>query len=282
MNCNIIGAGRLGKNLAWALTQAKLVSLQAVCNTSIASARQVCAELNVGKPVAHIVDLPQADITWITCNDDSIETVLQSLINNPVLKPGSIIIHCSGVLSSNLLAPLKKQGCFIASLHPLKAFRTGVLDAHAFMDVHCIIEGDPEALPWIKNTFELLRANTITINPEAKGIYHAAATIASNYLITLASCSENLFLKAGIAEEQAHQMITSLMQSSLRNFQLSPTVSAALTGPLARGDTNTVTIHLDAVEDPIVRTLYKAAGLATLPLAKLSEQKIMEIKKILE
>ena len=146
----------------------------------------------------------------------------------------------------------------------------------------CVLEGDEQACNWLKDSFTLLGANIVTIKPEAKAAYHAAACIASNYLITLASSSEQLFLAAGIPQNQIRQMIGKLMQGNLNNIQDTLQISESLTGPLMRGDTETIKLHLNAIENPSIKDLYKAMGLATLPLTQLPEDKKQFIEKLLK
>lgn len=277
MNYNIIGSGRLGNNIALAFSTAKLASLNAVYNRSPESAKQLCSQLGTGKMVSSLPELPPADITWITCNDDSIASVVTHLMDHAQIKPGSFIIHCSGVLNSALLAPLKRRGCLVASCHPLKAFKTGYLSPQAFHQVDCIMEGDAPVCDWLDSAFIKLGANVIRINPESKIIYHAAAVIASNYLITLASCSEALLKQAGINEQQARLMMCNLMQGNIDNMIRTQDLRDALTGPLMRGDIATLGLHMQAIGDPVVKNLYKAAGLATLPITSLSEEQKEDI-----
>ncbi|HAT8179622.1 TPA: DUF2520 domain-containing protein [Legionella pneumophila] len=282
MNFNIIGAGRLGKNLGIAMSVNQIATLSSVCNSNLASARMACSEIGFGNPVGKISDLSEADMTWITCRDDSISNVVSILNNVQVLKKGSLVIHCSGVLNSSVLLPLKKQGCYIASIHPLKAFRSNSLDSNAFKQAHCVIEGDSEACRWLKPAFEKLGASIIAIQPEMKAIYHAAATIASNYLVTLAAYSEELFLQAGIEQHQSRQMICDLMHSNIVNLSQADSIKGALTGPLVRGDMQTISLHLEAINNDETNRLYKTMALATLPLLDLSSDKKENLRKILE
>lgn len=281
MNFNIIGAGRLGKNIALALSAAQLAELLCICNQDLASTEQSLKHLGFGSPAATIADLPKADITWITSGDDAIQSIVTELMQNPNIKAGSFIIHCSGVLNSSLLAPLKQKGCFVASLHPLKAFRSDYLQAQAFNKVVCVLEGDDPVCNWLKPSFERLGAHIITIKPEAKTSYHAAACIAANYLVTLAHCSEELFVQSGIDAEQAREITASLMQSSLDNIQNADSTAQALTGPLMRGDLQTLGLHLQALENPVIKNLYQTLGLATLDLVSLSEEKMRALKALM-
>ncbi|WP_131795593.1 Rossmann-like and DUF2520 domain-containing protein [Fluoribacter gormanii] len=280
MKCNLIGAGRLGKNIALALFKAHLISSITICNRSLESAQKAHLELGFGQTIDNLADLPAAEITWICCNDDAIEQVVETLAYRTTLKPGSFVIHSSGVLSSALLAPLRKQGCFVASFHPLKAFKTNYLEHTAFKQVDCVLEGDQEVCAWLKRSFEQLGAQTISINPEAKAAYHAAACMASNYLITLAACSEELLMNAGINRQQSRQMMVNLMQGNLNNLLQTEHIAESLTGPLARGDIQTIALHLDSIDNPQIKDLYQTAALATLPMTQLSvelKQKIRDL-----
>ncbi|MFO2741817.1 Rossmann-like and DUF2520 domain-containing protein [Legionella pneumophila serogroup 1] len=282
MNFNIIGAGRLGKNLGIAMSVHQIASLNSICNSNLASARIACNEIGFGNAVGKISDLSEADITWITCRDDSILDVVSILDNIEILKKGSLVIHCSGALNSSVLLPLKKQGCYIASVHPLKAFRTNSLDSNAFKQVHCVIEGDYEACRWLRFAFEKLEASIIAIQAEMKVIYHTAATIASNYLVTLASYSEELLLKAGIQQAQSRKMICDLMYSNILNLNQVDSAKSALTGPLTRGDMQTISLHLEAIDNSEIKRLYKSMALATLPLLDLSLDRKETLRKTLE
>jgi predicted short-subunit dehydrogenase-like oxidoreductase (DUF2520 family) len=282
MNFNMIGAGRLGKNLARALCTAQLANLNSIYNRSMQSAEQACKDIGVGTAVDLLTKLPPVDMTWITTNDDTIEFIVSELAKNSLLKPGGFIVHCSGALNSKLLNPLKAQGCYVASLHPLKAFKSGYLEDNAFNEIDCILEGDWECCHWLKSTFELLGSRVTTINPNAKAIYHAAATIASNYLITLAASSEELLLQSGVAPEQARSMVCNLMQGNITNLRHTQCITHSLTGPLMRGDIKTIALHIRAIENPTLANLYKAAGLATLPFTTLEEDKKIELREMLK
>ncbi|MDR3442600.1 MAG: DUF2520 domain-containing protein [Legionella sp.] len=280
MNCNIIGAGRLGKNLGLSLSAAHIISSVSVCNRKIKSANTACQLMGYGHAVDEIERLPEADITWICCNDDYIPDIVEILAHRFLVKPGSFVVHSSGVLNSSLLAPLKDQGCSVASFHPLKAFKMGYLSPSAFEQVDCVMEGDEEVSAWLKESFTKLGAHVTTIQPEAKAIYHAAACIASNYLITLASCSEELLLKAGLEQQQSRRMLLNLMQGNLSNLQQTECIAESLTGPLMRGDIKTLSTHLYSIENQEIQNLYRAAGLATLPLTLLAEEKKEQIKNL--
>lgn len=282
MKCNLIGAGRLGKNIALALSSTPAISALTICNRSLDSAQQACQDIGFGLAVSELKELPAADLTWLCCNDDAIPALVEALVRQVHLKPGSIVIHSSGVLNSSLLAPLQAKGCAIASFHPLKAFKSNYLDVQAFNQVDCVFEGDTEVGDWLQQTFSQLGAYVSAISPEHKAMYHAAACMASNYLITLAACSEELLLKAGLPAAQSRRMLLNLLQGNVGNIQHSERIADALTGPLGRGDLNTLALHLAALEGSNIQALYKTAGLATLPLTQLAAAQQEGIKNLLE
>ncbi|MDI9818043.1 MULTISPECIES: Rossmann-like and DUF2520 domain-containing protein [unclassified Legionella] len=273
MQFNVIGAGRLGKNLALAIAGRQLANLIAICNKSLTSAVNAVSAIGSGTAVAQLNALPPTDLTFITPPDDLISPIVRQLAEGKTIRPGSIVVHCSGVLSSEELQPLKGQGCLIASLHPLKAFAKGYLDNQAFKNCDCIVEGDEEAIAVLSSIFDPLGAMIIPIKAEKKAGYHAAAVFSSNYLVTLASVSVELLLNAGIDGRVAQQMAVRLMKSSLANVEQASTVSKALTGPLARGDIDTIKKHLDAIDSPAINTLYRAAAVATLSLTGLDNER---------
>ncbi len=264
MRFNIIGAGRLGKNLALSLMSLRDNQLVAVCNHGFDSAVKAVIEIGSGTAITTLADLPVVDLTFITTPDDSIATVVTKWAN-----PSGIVVHCSGALGSDVLTPLKEKGCLVASIHPLRAFRNNQLQADAFQSCDCVVEGDEEAVRLLTTLFTNRGARVTPITASKKSTYHAAAVMASNYVVTLAGCAMELFIEAGLPALQAKGMTERMMQSSLTNIQNTDHTTDALTGPLARGDVNTISQHLHAIKTPHIAALYKAAGLATLPLTHL-------------
>lgn len=280
MNFNLIGAGRLGKNLACSLLSSSLLELKALLNSTLASAHAAVQLVGEGRPIRSLTELEPADMLWITVPDDQIASIVSELAEKQILKPGTLVIHCSGVLSSEILDPLALLGCYTASLHPFKAFSTQ-LDPNAFRGCYCAVEGAPQAINTLTPLFTALGAILIAIKPEQKPVYHAAAVIASNYLVTLAATSGKLLVEAGVEAEIANQMIHQLMQSNLNNIKKTKNPEDALTGPLARGDTRTIKRHLEGINEANIRQFYCAAALATLSLTKLETKQQDEMREIL-
>jgi predicted short-subunit dehydrogenase-like oxidoreductase (DUF2520 family) len=268
MNFNLIGGGKLGKTIAHAFTVASVGTLQSVCNRSLESAQKTVDFLSAGQAVDNVSNLSEADITFITTPDDCISLVVESLVKTGVIKPGSFVVHCSGVLSSEILSPLKAQGAFIASIHPPKAFSGEKLMHDAFSDLTCVMEGDDLVLTWLEFTFQQLGATLVRIAPEYKALYHSACVFASNYLVTLALLTQELLLQAKVGSTSAKKITQNLMQGSLDNIATS---DHPLTGPLSRADIGTLSLHLQALQNnPTTKDLYKLLATITLPWTSLT------------
>jgi len=283
MHINLIGPGRLGKALVQSLTHAGEHTLLAVYHPDIARAQQAVDAIGQGTPINNLSLLPKADITLITCPDDVMASLVDKLAEAAVVAPNSIIMHLSGILSSDVLMPLKQQGAWIASVHPLKAFRkTTQPETTAFQDVHCGIEGNSKAIKILTPLWQAMGAQLFTLNSEKKAAYHAAAVMASNYLVTLAAEASELFKSSGVPPQNAREICLQLMQTSLDNLKQTDTPEKALTGPLVRGDVQTIEQHLDAISSGKTKNLYCAAGLATLPLVDLNDEILTALEHILK
>lgn len=281
MYFNIIGAGRLGTSLASALIHRGQWQLRAVCNQRLDSAQRQIALLNGGQAVASISELPQAPVTFITTPDDELVGVAEALANHAWIKPGDKVVHCSGVYSSEILSALKNRGCDVASLHPLKAFSSTAPNPDVFDQCDCVVEGDATLVAFLSTRFGQLGAKVVSLSAEKKQLYHAAATMASNYLVTLASSATSLLIEAGIDTAQAKLMCERLMDNSLHNIKGSARTEEALTGPLMRGDMNTLLLHLNAIKSPRIEGLYRAAGLATLSLTNHGDDRLTALNALL-
>lgn len=281
MYFNLIGAGRLGKLIARELVNSGRVKLGAVCNKGFPSAIKAVEQIGTGIAVSALEDLPPSDITFISTPDDRIPQISEQLAREKLVRPGSIVIHTSGVLSSIVLRPLQELNCPIASFHPLRAFRATNSQQDVFKQCDCVIEGDEIALQTLSSLFIPLNARMILLQPENKAVYHAAAVFASNYLVTLAATATELFQQAGITVELAKEITTNLMTSSINNIQKTQGLNEALTGPLLRGDQNTLSLHLQALPKDLTLDFYRICALLTLNLTSLNEEQKKQITDLL-
>lgn len=263
---NIIGAGRLGKTLAYLWHQSGQVRIQAVCNRSMASSQRAVDFIQAGQACNDYAQLPEADVWLLACSDDQLSDCCRQLCQQHNFSGQEIMLHCSGALTAQeVLAPAQALGLHIASIHPIKSFADPQQSVHSFSGTHCGMEGDAEALARLVPLFESIGAQLFAIKPEAKTLYHSASVIACNYLVALQEMSIQTYAQAGVEREQAMQILRPIVLDTAENiFRLG--TQGALTGPIARGDSRTVEKQLAALQAwdtdyaEIYRLLGKVAG----------------------
>ncbi len=263
-----IGAGRLGKTLCYLLSQHTTLSIGQIVNSSLTSSDHAVGFIGCGSP-ATINDLKEADIWLISTPDNQIESVAKQLHNAKVLKPDTVIFHCSGLLPSTVLNN-ENKGLNAASVHPIHSFADPKRSIKTFSGCHCAIEGSTDAVAQLDALFSSLGALTFTLDSQHKSLYHAASVMACNYLVSLLEVSHQMLKEAGIDSAEKSSPLESLVRQTLDNY-FSLGATQALTGPIARGDAETVETHLKALQQAtdagLWKQLYSVLGRATLPIA---------------
>ncbi len=264
----IIGAGRVASALGRVLTGGGQVRLADVLARSAASAQAAVGFIGAGRPVSAFADLQAADFYLLAVPDDQIASCCAQLVACGVLRAGAVVFHCSGALAADVLAAAREAGAAVASLHPVRSFADPTSVAGNFAGTCCGIEGDRAATELLRTLFEAAGARLMPIDAAQKTLYHAAAVFASNYVVTLIDVAMQTYGKAGVAPAMALQMIAPLLRETADNaFRLGP--QAALTGPVARGDTATVARQQAALAawHPAHAALYAQLAEATAALA---------------
>ncbi|MBC3934234.1 DUF2520 domain-containing protein [Undibacterium sp. CY7W] len=264
---SIIGAGRVGQTLARVWHQQAVFRIGQVMNRSLASTAHALTVIGAGT-AASWPDMQPADIWMLSVADDQISQTVTQLVAGAVLRPGDVVFHCSGAKASLLLAPAAQAGACTASLHPVRSFADPVQVAADFAGTICSLEGDVQALTLLETALQAVAAHTVRIEAEHKLVYHAAAVMASNYLVTLMDTVLATYQAAGIPLEMAQAMAAPLARLSLENvFSLG--AERALTGPIARGDMVLVEQQAAALKQalPEAGALYQALIAPTQALA---------------
>ncbi len=171
--------------------------------------------------------------------------------------------HTSGATDLDALATAAAGGASIFSLHPLQTIRDQASD---LAGAPCAVSGsDREALIFAEGLARSLGMSPFEIADENRAAYHAAASIASNFLVSLEESASDLLERAGVAD--AREMLAPLVLRTAANW--AEHGAAALTGPIARGDEETVERHLEALAeaDPELLDLYRALAERTRALA---------------
>ena len=264
----VIGAGRVGKTLARCLHRQARVTMIDVVTQSSASAHAAVAFIGAGTARSQFDALADATIFMLAVPDDQITLCCEQLVASGKLGPHSVVFHCSGALPSSALLAATKAGAAAASLHPVRSFAQPADVADTFAGTYCGIEGDDAALAVLSPLFETLGGILVPLHSAAKTLYHAAAVFASNYVVTLMATAQDAYVAAGIPADVALKMLTPLTRETVDNVaRLGPL--NALTGPIARGDVNTVARQQEAVSawDSQRGLLYHHLANATRRLA---------------
>lgn len=179
---------------------------------------------------------------------------------------GCAALHLSGALSVDSLEPLHHAGYAVGSLHPLQAVADPWHSGDRLSGAAFAISGEPAAVAAARRLARALNGRALVIPPGLRVTYHAAAVLASNALVTLAAAAARTLAAAGVPHEDALPALLPLMRGTLDNLEHLG-IPAALTGPIARGDVDTVRMHLARLSEGD-RALYSALGRETLAMAR--------------
>lgn len=300
---SIIGAGRLGQALAIAL-QSSGYPLRALVARRRQKAEKAAALLRkaFGKtlgqtpgktrpqPLAfganQLAKLPETDLILIATPDDTIAETAQKLSN---LRRGygrCTVLHTSGALSSEVLAPLAEREFQTGSIHPLVSISDPVAGAEALRGAFYCLEGTRKAKMLAGAIVRDLGGSSFTITPKSKALYHAAAVMAAPHLTALVDIATEMLAACGLSKRKAQQVFVPLLESTVNNLKTS-NPQRALTGTFARGDVATVRRHLDALSGKELAEaleVYKLLGLHSLQLAArngLDPKLLKQIRKLL-
>jgi predicted short-subunit dehydrogenase-like oxidoreductase (DUF2520 family) len=219
----------------------------------------------------------------VTVRDAELDGVLRDLLTAP-LAPGSVVLHASGTSEPPALESLRAQGHPGGTVHPLLPLTDPTRAAEQLKRAWIGIDGDEGARAVSRELAAAIGARVLEIPAGGKARYHAAAVVASNFPIVLLALATRVLTQAGVSEEAARGAVGTLLTAAVENARaLGP--SAALTGPVARGDVETVRAHLAALADmPEVLEVYRVLSMEAIPLAESAgaeRGRVQELKRVL-
>lgn len=263
-----IGAGKVGITLGRYFVK-QGIAITGYYSRSIASTKKKGAAMTNSRAFNKIEELVEsADYIMVTIPDDVIQKVAHALIQCRCRWHTKVICHTSGVHPSTLLQPLEDLGATVASLHPMLSFANMDDALEALYQTPLTLEGNGNLLNDLKKMLQDVHLDVCTIKTEQKkALYHAAACMVSNYLVTLMDIGAYSLIHAGFDAHSANQLIEPLATATLQNY-FKYGSEKALTGPLTRGDLGTITAHIQALsnEDKHLEAIYRLLGLKTLKI----------------
>lgn len=272
---SVVGPGNLGSALALTLAAAGYtVKALAVreASSGLKAARTLAKRIKAR--VAMLGKEPLAsDIVWLTVPDDAIAKAALLLSKSQEWN-NKIVFHSSGALTSEELAPLRKLGARVASVHPMMTFVRGA--APEMAGVAFALEGDAAAVRAARRIVEDLGGSAFLIDTRKKVLYHAFGSFSSPLVIALLASMEQVALAAGIRKADIKAIMTPLLWQTLRNY-LKKDAASAFSGPLVRGDIATIKKHLAELKPlPELRQVYIALAKASLRHLPVKNRKSIE------
>ncbi len=267
MRIGFIGAGKVGCSLGKYLTATgSNWQIEGYLSRSTDSAKEA-AVFTDSRVIDQVELLTQmSDVIFITTPDGVIGEIWREICHSEIDLTNKIIVHCSGLLSSNIFEGAVLRGATVASLHPLYAISDRFACYEMLSDALFTLEGSGARLEEFQSLLEMSGLTIQRIDASGKVAYHAAASIGSNLMVALAELSIDLLLDCGFDREHARRALYPLMLGNLHAIIEKDTVEA-LTGPAERADVKTVEAHLNTLTGDD-REIYRLLTKKLITLAK--------------
>ena len=256
----VVGAGRVGAVLAAALREAGH-EIAAVAGESHASRTRINTLLpgvRVDKPTA----VSRAcDLLLLTVPDDMLSNVVTMLAASGAIREGQYVVHTSGKHGLAVLQPAADAGAHVLAMHPAMTFTGTDVDLARLAGCVYGVTANPDTDDLAAKLVADLRGRLLRVAEDRRALYHAGLAHGANHLVTLVSQAMDLLRDSGADDPAAtlRPLLTAALENALEYG------SAALTGPIVRGDVETVRAHLRdiAANRPATLESYVAMARAT-------------------
>ena len=256
----VVGAGRVGAVLAAALRSAGH-EISAVAGESAATRTRIETLLpgvHVDKPTAVS---RSADLLLLTVPDDMLSNVVTMLAASGAIRPGQYVVHTSGKHGLAVLEPAARVGARVLAMHPAMTFTGTDLDLERLPGCMFGVTATDETRALADRLVADLGGTVVRVPEDKRVLYHAGLAHGANHLVTLVAQSMDLLRACGATDPAAtlRPLLTAALDNALSYGD------AALTGPIVRGDVETVRAHLADIAATAPATLdsYVAMARAT-------------------
>ena len=258
-----IGAGRVGKGLAWGMAQ-RGQRVVAAASRSANSAEQLAVRIDGCSAALHAQDVVDgSDLVFITVPDDAIAALAAGLR----WREGVAVIHCSGATEVAVLETAARAGAQIGGFHPLQLFADPDVALAGLPGCTIAIEAEAPLLSQLERLARALRCRAVRLPPGCRARYHAAAHYAAGFVITLLNEAVELWQSFGIGREDSIRALLPLLRGTADAVERLG-LARGLAGTYSRGDIGTLEKHLAelALVGPDALHLYCELALRSIPL----------------
>jgi predicted short-subunit dehydrogenase-like oxidoreductase (DUF2520 family) len=264
----VIGAGPVATALAGALRLGG-VPVLGLWARRPAQARAAGATAGVAAFSSAPPDiLLETRVVILAVRDQDIGDVATMLAGTGLIGKRHVLLHCAGAASAReLMGGVAEQVAGVGTLHPLSAISDGKLAMRALRGTVFGVEGDEAGRAAAGKLVAAMGGIVLSLDGSQMAAYHAAAALASNYVVAAIDAAAAVLASAGVAPDRAAQALVPLAEGALRNISAQGTTSG-LTGPVRRGDVETVRRHLKTLQDkPELAEIYRALAKRAVAIA---------------
>jgi predicted short-subunit dehydrogenase-like oxidoreductase (DUF2520 family) len=260
LDVGVVGTGRAGSVIGAAL---KRTGHQIKACTAVTDLSKLRAEaLLPGVAILSIEEtVADRDLILLSIPDDVLAQVVSGLATTNAVSPGTFVLHLSGRYGIEVLRPLTELGCLPLALHPVMTFTGTSIDLNRLSACPFGVTTHPTLRPVAETLVMEMGGEPVWVPEASRSLYHAALTFGANNLMTLVNQTSELLATAGITNPEA--LVAPLLSASLDNALRNG--DSALTGPIVRGDAETVRDHLRVLGnfDPAVTQAYRSMARLT-------------------
>lgn len=258
---SLVGPGKVGTSLArWLVARGGRLESVAARRPDAAS---VLADELEGEAIAlDVLDSSAQDLLLVAVSDSALAEVTQVLSGRG---QATVALHPSGSLGSEILAPLRRSGTHVGGLHPLRAFPTASGSVEDAAGIVFAVGGDPSACALAIKLIKSWEGIAVTVPDDARILYHLAASLAAGGVVSLLAAAKELATIAGLSRQVVHGYLQ-LAHQALDQAEEDLNPAAVITGPIARGDTESVERQIQALEARAPETLELLVALSRATL----------------
>ena len=263
LRIGFIGAGRLGKALAWSFEAAGL-QVTAAASSNRVSARELAGRIEGCQAMTAQAVVDGCDLIFLTTPDSAITPACAALR----WRPGVSVVHCSGVTEVDALCAARDQGATIGGFHPMQTFGDPAAAVASLPGSTITIEAEEPLNTTLVALVRQLDCRVNRLPPGMRARYHAAAGFTSQFINALFAEGARVWESWGATEADALQAMLPMARGTLASIE-SAGIAAGMPGPVSRGDVGSVEKHVVALAALSDHTLnfYRTLCATTIALA---------------